>query len=34
VRGTIGRMKEIADLKEFDRLLKDIDAGFDELVKR
>jgi V/A-type H+-transporting ATPase subunit A len=34
VRGTIGRMKEIREDKEFDRLHKDIDAGFDELVKR
>ncbi|HSB46983.1 MAG TPA: V-type ATP synthase subunit A [Candidatus Bilamarchaeum sp.] len=34
VRGTIGRMKELKEDKEFDRLQKDIDAGFDEIVKR
>ncbi|MEW6035912.1 MAG: V-type ATP synthase subunit A [Candidatus Micrarchaeota archaeon] len=34
VRGAIGRMKEIKDDKEFERLQKDIDSGFDELLKR
>ncbi|MFN7990807.1 MAG: V-type ATP synthase subunit A [Candidatus Micrarchaeia archaeon] len=34
VRGTIGRMKEIADMKEFDRLHKEIDAGFDGLSRK
>jgi V/A-type H+-transporting ATPase subunit A len=34
VKGTIGRMKEIKDEKEFDRLQKDIDLGFDEILKR
>ncbi len=31
VRGEIGRMKEIADMKEFDKLQKKIDSSFDEL---
>ncbi|MEW6722915.1 MAG: V-type ATP synthase subunit A [Candidatus Micrarchaeota archaeon] len=34
VRGVIGRMKEIADMKEFDKLQKEIDSGFDELLKK
>ncbi len=34
VKGTIGRMKEIKDDKEFEKLGKDIDSGFDELMKR
>ena len=34
VRGAIGRMKEIKEDKEFERLQKDVDAGFDELLKR
>jgi V/A-type H+/Na+-transporting ATPase subunit A len=34
VKATIGRMKEIKDEKEFEKLNKDIDAGFDELLKR
>ncbi len=34
VRGSVGRMKEITDMKEFEKLQKEIDAGFDELVKR
>jgi V/A-type H+-transporting ATPase subunit A len=34
VRGAIGRMKEIKEDKEFERLHKDVDAGFDELLKR
>jgi len=34
VKGTIGRMKEIKDMAEFDKLQKEIDSSFDELVKR
>ena len=34
VKGTIGRMKEIADMKEFDKLQKEIDGSFDDLLKR
>jgi V/A-type H+-transporting ATPase subunit A len=34
VKGVIGRMKEIKDDKEFEKLQKDIDLGFDELLKR
>jgi V/A-type H+-transporting ATPase subunit A len=34
VRGTIGRMKEIKDDKEFDKLQKEIDGSFDDLLKR
>ena len=34
VRATIGRMKEIKEDKEFDKLQKEIDSSFDELVKR
>jgi V/A-type H+-transporting ATPase subunit A len=34
VKATIGRMKEIKDEKEFERLNKEIDASFDELLKR
>jgi V/A-type H+-transporting ATPase subunit A len=30
----IGRMKEIADIKEFDKLQKDVDSGFEDLLKR
>jgi len=33
-RAVIGRMKEIKDVKEFDRLNKDMEQGFDALVKR
>ena len=34
VRGSIGRMKEIKEDKQFDSLQKEIDAGFDELMKK
>ncbi len=34
VKGTIGRMKEIKEDKEFERLIKDVDSGFDDLLKR
>ncbi len=34
VKATIGRMKEIKDDKEFDRLQKDVESSFDELLKR
>ena len=34
VKGSIGRMKEIKDDKEFDKLQKEIDGSFDELLKR
>ncbi|MEW6748751.1 MAG: V-type ATP synthase subunit A [Candidatus Micrarchaeota archaeon] len=34
VRATIGRMKEIKDEKEFDKLMKEIDSSFDEVLKR
>lgn len=34
VRGLIGRMKEITNDKEFEKLDAEIDAGFDELVKK
>ena len=34
VKATIGRMKEIVDEKEFDKLQKDIDSSFDEILKR
>ena len=34
VIATIGRMKEIANVKEFDKLQKDIDDGFEELLKK
>lgn len=34
VKGTIGRMKEITDMKEFDKLQKEIDSSFDDLLKR
>jgi V/A-type H+-transporting ATPase subunit A len=34
VKGTIGRMKEIKDMGEFDRLQKEVDTSFDELLKR
>jgi V/A-type H+-transporting ATPase subunit A len=34
VRGTIGRMKEITDMKEFEKLQKEIDSGFDGIVKK
>ena len=34
VRGLIGRMKEIKEDKEFDKLHKEIDAEFDGLMKK
>ncbi|MCI0503289.1 V-type ATP synthase subunit A [Candidatus Micrarchaeota archaeon] len=34
VKATIGRMKEIKEEKEFEKLAKDIDASFDDLLKR
>jgi V/A-type H+-transporting ATPase subunit A len=34
VKGTIGRMKEIKDEKEFEKLQKEIDSSFDDLLKR
>ena len=34
VRGTIGRMKEIVDMKEFEKLQREVDNGFDELLKK
>ncbi len=30
----IGRMKEIPDIKEFDKLQKDVDSGFEDLLKK
>ncbi|MBU1166611.1 V-type ATP synthase subunit A [Candidatus Micrarchaeota archaeon] len=34
VISTIGRMKEIVDMNEFEKLQKQIDTGFDEVSKR
>ncbi|MBU0590982.1 V-type ATP synthase subunit A [Candidatus Micrarchaeota archaeon] len=34
VISTIGRMKEIVDMDEFEKLQKQIDTGFDEVSKR
>ncbi|MFH0885273.1 MAG: V-type ATP synthase subunit A [Candidatus Micrarchaeota archaeon] len=34
VRATIGRMKEIKEDKEFEKLQKDVETGFDDLLKR
>jgi len=33
-RAVIGRMKEIKDVKDFDKLNKDMEQGFDALLKR
>jgi V/A-type H+-transporting ATPase subunit A len=34
VKAAIGRMKEIKDDKEFEKLAKEIDTSFDDLMKR
>jgi V/A-type H+-transporting ATPase subunit A len=34
VKATIGRMKEIKDEKEFDKLMRDLETSFDDLLKR
>jgi len=34
VRATIGRMKEIKEDKEFEKLQKDVETSFDDLLKR
>jgi len=34
VKGVIGRMKEIKEDKEFDKVIKGVDSGFDDLLKR
>lgn len=33
IKGTIGRMKEVVDITEFDKLQKEIDNNFDDLLK-
>ncbi len=34
IRGQIGRMKDITDMKEFDRIQKEMDAEFDAVAKK